>query len=308
MKKKVHLLITCAGGPGPQYQAEKLRKKYHIVLADANPSAVRNLNNLPLATLPFGNDSSYEKTMRALVRKWNITHLLPGADEELLPVARVCADTGVIAIMPSADFIAHCLNKKALMISLDQKNISHVAPFSSIGAMKYPAIAKPISSRGSRGVHVLQNREQLQGYLHLYGKTFDEILVQPFVAGDEYTVSVIVNNRNELIGIVPKKVLLKRGITKAAVTAHSPAIERVCKQIVKQYYPCGPCNVQLKLWKGAVYVFEINPRLSTTSVLTDKAFGNEVELFARFYDAPVVRPPRMKSGVYLFRYDEHVFR
>jgi carbamoylphosphate synthase large subunit len=60
--------------------------------------------------------------------------------------------------------------------------------------------------------------------------------------------------------------------------------------------------------EGKGYIFEINPRLSTTSVLSNKAFGNEVELYIKYYNADEINnPPELKSGVYLYRYDDNVF-
>jgi carbamoyl-phosphate synthase large subunit len=126
--------------------------------------------------------------------------------------------------------------------------------------------------------------------------------------GVEYTVSVIVNDTNTILGIVPKRVIEKRGITRAAVAERNLAIERACRKVVSALEPRGLFNVQLKLVEGKVYIFEINPRLSTTVVLTDKAFGNEVELYLDHQGKTHVKGlPRMKKGVSLYRYEENVF-
>ncbi|MFA6446631.1 MAG: ATP-grasp domain-containing protein [Patescibacteria group bacterium] len=308
MKKINRILFTCAGGSGPLYLAKKMRKKYKVFLVDASPNSPAPQLGLPFRVVPFGSDPKYINKLSALIRQWRIQCIVPGADEELLPVRQLCEKIpGLMAVMPSASFTRLCLNKKNLMVALEKLGISSIETYRSPGQVRYPAIIKPIFGRGSRGVHTVKDKKQLSGYLALYNKKFNDLLVQPYIPGDEYTVSLIVNNRNQLQGIAPKKIIQKTGITKAAVSQGQPAITKACKKIVEKLKPMGPCNIQLKIWKGKAYIFEINPRLSTTSVLTDKCMGNEVELYIQSYDA---QPKKMGfiQGIKLFRYDENVFQ
>ena len=71
-------------------------------------------------------------------------------------------------------------------------------------------MVKPIYGRGSREMHITKNARELDGYFKLYNKKFNDVVAQPYIGGDEYTVSVIANNLNKIIGIVPKKIILKR--------------------------------------------------------------------------------------------------
>jgi len=165
-----------------------------------------------------------------------------------------------------------------------------------------------VRGRGSRQVHRVENALQLEGYFALYDTDFTRTVVQPAIDGVEYTVSVIVNNRNALIGIVPKRILEKRGITRSAVTEKNDIIAAACKRIVEHFKPCGPFNVQLKLCDGVCSIFEINPRLSTTAVLTEEAFGNEIDLYVRYYDQVVLSGlPTLLEGVRMYRHYTHLF-
>lgn len=308
-RKKLNVLITCAGGSASLYYAKHLKKQYGIFLADASDKTIARFQGFPFERIPFGNDKRFTSTLHRLVERWKIDVILPGADEELVPVSRYCAQhPEVTAIIPHESFIKLCLNKTRLMQVLDREGISHLLPFKKVSDVRYPAIVKPVYGRGSKGVHRIERASALRGYLALYGKRFSDVLVQPHIEGVEWTVSVIVNNRNQLIGIVPKRIIEKRGITRVAVAEKNQVIERLCKQIVERFKPAGPFNVQLKLLKGTPYVFEINPRLSTSSVLTDVAFGNELDLFVKTRGQDkIARAPKMKSGVYLYRYEENVF-
>lgn len=305
---KKNILITCAGGSGALYLAKTMKRKHNIFLVDGSDQTVAPLLGFPFKKIPFGNHPKYLQTIKKLVKKWQINCIVPGADEELLPISKLCKQNSqVVAILPSADFITLCLNKKKLMQALDKSDISHLPPFKK-NQVIYPAIAKPIHGRGSRQVHQVNSKKELDGYLKLFSKKFSRVLVHPYISGKEYTVSVIVNNLNKLISIIPKEVILKKGITKAAVVRKNNLINTICKKIVDRYKPSGPFNVQLKLFKNKVYIFEINPRLSTTSVLTDKAFGNEVELYLRYYNQVKISSlPQMKQGTFLYRYDKNIF-
>ncbi len=306
-----NVLITCAGGSAPLYLAKKLSKKYSVFLVDGNTLSLAPTSGFPFKKIPFGSDPTYSREIKKIITEWKIDCIVPGADEELLPVARLCEENfSLIAVLPDVVFIELCLNKKKLMNVLSQDAISELPAYTNIQSVTYPAIVKPIYGRGSRGVHTVHSSRELKGYLDLYNKKFNDVVVQPYIAGDEYTVSVMVNNRNELLGIVPKKILLKKGITRAAIVMRNAHIEKVCRLIVEKLNPRGPFNVQLKLWKKRVYIFEINPRLSTTSVLTDKAFGNEVDLYIRFYNKTPKKYPvaLMKENITLLRYDDNYFQ
>jgi len=308
-RKKI-ILITCAGGSGPIYLSRTLRRRFIVILADGSRDNAGPFIGLPFYLTPFGNDPSYGNVLKQIVKKHYVDYVVPGADEELVPLNDLMKEIkSFVLIAPDKDFITLCLNKKQLMIELDKIHLSHLPPFARKQDVTYPAIAKPIYGRGSRQVHQVKNIHELNGYLDLYGKKFSDVLVQKYIPGVEYTVSVIVNNVNAIIGIVPKRIISKKGITRSAVAERNVLIEKVCRDIVASLKPGGPFNVQLMLYRGKVYIFEINPRLSTTSVLTDKAFGNEIELFIKYYGKTVIiGAPAMKASVRLYRYEENIFK
>ena len=309
-KKKLNLLITCAGGSSSIYSAKKLKNKHNIHLADASKDSVAPHLGFPFQIIPFGKHLNYTKRIDTLVKKWNINCIVPGADEELVPISKYCQkNKDILSVIPSLKFINNCLNKKKCMAMLHRSNISSLLPIENQKKIKFPIFVKPIYGRGSREAHKIETGAQLGGYLKLYNKQFNEILAQPYIGGEEYTVSVITNNLNKLIGIVSKKIIIKKGITKVAVTEINSLIEKICIEIVREFQPCGPFNVQLKIFNNKVYIFEINPRLSTTSVLTDVALGNEIDLFIKYYNCnDIGRPPKMKKDIFLYRYDENYFK
>ena len=305
---KENILFTCAGGAGTLYLAQSLQNDFHVFLADGNEHIAARYMGFPFRKIPFGSNPSYANSMRDLIAEWHIDYVIPQADEEILPCVALSEEGIVRCVAPNRSLVELCLHKKNLMCVLHEKKISSLLPFEKESDVQYPAIAKPVYGRGSRQVHRLDHPTQLSGYLQLYEKGFSDVLVQPYIDGDEYTVSVVVNNINQIIGIVPKRIIEKRGITRVAVSECSDSIIRVCRHIVDSLHPCGPFNVQLTIRDGVCFIFEINPRLSTTAVLTDRAFGNEVALYIQYFDCVDLSSlPVCKGGVNLFRYEAHHF-
>lgn len=292
-----NILITSAGGAGIADLAESLIPEHVVYLVDAKAETV-NLPPLPFRQVPIASDSSYESTLSALIKEWNIDYVVPGHDAELIPVRKLCDTIGVRCISPTLAFTKTCLYKKILMEVLDEKGISHLPSFTSIDDVSYPAFAKPIQGSGSKQAHRIDTLEQMQGYLSLYNVDFNDILVQPLAMGQEYTVSVIVNNLNKVIGIVPKCVHEKRGLTMHATSEENQVIEQSCMEIVENMRPCGPFNVQLIIQDKNCCIFEINPRLSSTALLTEKAFGSEISLYIRYFDVERIdSTPNLKTGL-----------
>lgn len=275
---------------------------------DGNDQELVQHAHFPFQKIPFGSDPSFLSALKEVIKQWNIDCIVPGADEELIPCAKLREEGVVECVTPNRAFIETCLNKKQLMHTLHRYNISHLLPFDEKQDVRYPAIAKPVFGRGSRQVHRIDSEQQLNGYFALYNKTMEDTLLQPCIEGKEFTISVIVNNLNKLIGIVPKRVIEKRGITRIAVTERNHHIEQICSHIVDDLHPCGPFNVQLMVLGENCFIFEINPRLSTTAVLTEKAFGNEIDLYIRNINRKrPLPPPILQEGLYLFRSEAHHF-
>ena len=295
------LLLTAAlGSPYPKLSNDLIGLGYRVVLADsaAEPGG-------PMRK-PRPIDNGYFYDMRTIIDAERPDFYIPMLDEEIL----WAHDQNVKILSPTRDFCAACLNKEDLMQYLRDLNISVVKTWVGEGnkyPVEYPCVVKPVTGRGSRGFRVVKNHAEYLAWVQLEGKHNGGMMRQEYLDGDEYTVSVVVNNRNQLMAIVPKLVLEKRGITIRAVTEKNGAIHGVCEEIVDKMHPCGTFNVQLKMVDGVPKIFEINPRLSTTSILTTEAGVNEIDLMIKYWDVDGTPYFQFKEGVRMYRRWESVF-
>ena len=171
-----------------------------------------------------------------------------------------------------------------------------------------PVFVKPNIGRGSRGIRKIMNDKQLDAYYCLENYAPSEVIIQPYIDGIEYTVGVVVNSKNQIISISPKKVIQKKGITISAVTENNEIISDLARKITKKLKPKGPFNIQLFLnEKLTPVIFEINPRFSTTLVLSYEAGVDEISLLIDNYTNDKVKELKAKENIFLYRQWNNTF-
>lgn len=310
-----NILISGLGGSLFPYLHSVLKTKYNLFYVDSNPTLSKIYPDLHFYHAPRVEDSDYFPFIESLVRKHHIYAYIPLIDEEILPALSYCNDklSDLIISVPHANFCSLCLDKHRLMQSLHDTGISSLLSILAHEVQpshSFPIFVKPRVGRGSRGISKISSYEQLDGYLKLNNALSpDQIMVQENVEGQEYTVGVLINKENQLLSICSKKVIEKKGITISAVTETNPLINSVVQEIVDQYAPCGPMNVQLFVTPDQeIKVFEINPRFSTTTVLSLRAGVDKISLYLenlhnQLPDGPVFP----KEDIFLHRRWESIF-
>ena len=313
--KKRTILLTAAGGSGTIYIIKSLIKKYRIIAVDMNKYS----SGLYLADrgylLPPCISRDYLEKLDQIIKKEKVDVLIPLIDEELLPISRYYKDREIPKILlPREIFIKLCLNKWELMNALSKANIPCpktylLKSFKQIPQNLLPCIIKPIKSRGSRGFQYLKNKEDFKKYFEDNSFKKNDLIIQELIEGTEFTISVVVSNKGEILSVVPKEVILKKGITKIAVTRRNQKIDEVCRKIQQNFQADGPFNVQLIMDKktNLPKVFEINPRFSTTVALTMAAGVNEVDLLIENLLNKKTSKPRFKENLVMTRYEDQIY-
>jgi carbamoyl-phosphate synthase large subunit len=282
------VLLTGGGGAHTHSVLRSLTNLgYEVLSADASLYAVGTAFAKRGFVIPFAVEPAFEQAMRKIVEQERPDFVIPLVDEEIAIVHRLVAKhfaPSVRVVAPRLEFCEATLDKWKMYEQLSAAGLA-VAPTwlaSDAQGCTYPAIIKPRTGRGSRGLAYLSNRRDLERYLHEAREPHDQYVVQKRIDGAEYTTSAVVALDGKVLAVVPKEVLSKRGITQLGATRINTAIDRLCRSIQQQLRADGPFNVQLMLREdGQPFVFEINPRYSTTSVLTLAAGINEFDEIMR---------------------------
>ena len=304
MKK---VLISGLGGSLFPYLHDKLKVNYELFYVDLDNELSKIYKDYNFFQAPAVSDGSYEFFIQNLIRENNIDIYIPLIDEEIKKshqVKKVFPE--LLLIVPTLEFSELCLNKEKLMHKLSELNISEIETKLGNELNKnenFPVFVKPIYGRGSRGIRVINSLKEFDAYLLLDGYKSNEVIVQDNIQGTEYTVGVLTNNMNQILSISSKKIISKKGITIHAVTENNELIESVVRKINEKLKPCGPYNVQLFIDNNnRIKIFEINPRFSTTSIMSYEGGINEIDLFDKMYGKLTVQPIlRPKKGINLKR-------
>lgn len=275
------LLLTGAGGAASPGLAAHLRALgCRVLMADMDPHAAGLLAADKGFVIPAGVAPEFVPAIRRICAAEAVDVFIPLVDEELLAAQDL--ETAALRILtPRREFIETCLDKLALMRRLADAHIAVPATrrASEVTApLERPSILKPRTGRGSRGVVRIRTSGELASALRVSSYPSDGLILQDYVDGPEFTVSVVVWRDGEVQAVVPKQIIVKRGITHLAVTRRHPRIDELCHRIQAALRADGPFNVQLRLHpeSGEPLPFEINPRFSTTVSLTAAAGIEEI--------------------------------
>ena len=282
----MRVLLTGGGGAGNEALWRLLGGRYELHFADADaeafdPSIARDRCHV----VPAAADAEFIDGMRSLCRNLNVDLLVPGVDEELLPLARAAAKIAPTRLLlPNADYIAVMLDKFESMRQLSGAGIS--VPRTErldlmSGNLPYPCIVKPRRGRGSRDVRIVNNAEEAVALQRFLGPLQEQFVLQDRMRGTEFTVLMAANEERELAAVVPVEVGLKRGITIRAHTVANPIVIGACTAIHNALPAAGCYNIQLMLSDdGVARPFEINPRISTTCCLAVAAGIDPIAVFS----------------------------
>jgi len=307
------LFMTGGGGAGTIAATKILRASgnYRVILGDMDKWAAGLRFADKSYILPAGNDERFIDCVRDILRKEHVEVFVPLVDEEILKSYQLRDDfPDLIILLPEYEFSKIVLDKWHLIKRLERSSLpcpkTHLV-CESYEDLEYPLIVKPRIGRGSRNVMELKSSDQIEAYKVLCGLPSDRILVQEKIRGKEFTVSVVVNKVGDVLAVVPKEVINKRGITITAITRENSEICSLCVDIQRKLKPNGPFNVQLvQRDDGVPVVFEINPRYSTTIALTMAAGVNEIEILTENIKSPNGLFP-FKADLVMTRFNEQLF-
>lgn len=284
------LLFTGGGGAGSQALFELLNRRYKVHFADGDPEAkpcfipTRCWHSLPLA-----GHAGFIDALRRLCAELAVDLLVPGVDEELTSISEAADTFDCDILLPSPDYVRTCLDKLTTHQFLREAKLPTpiTQALRATRNLSGPCILKPRRGRGSRNVSVVQSEHELESRVASSGLRRSDFIIQEFLQGTEYTVTVVADRNARLRAIVPVRVGLKRGITLRAETEQNEQVISACAAIHRAWPSRGCINVQLmRTDAGAVMPFEINPRISTTACLVLAAGIDFVGLFSPDATAP----------------------
>jgi len=312
-ERPISVLVTAVGGYGFQIlNALRLAPdRSRIVGADMSPICAQFALCDEGVTVPAANAADYIDALQRIVRHYDIRAIFPGSEQELKVLSKKGApfrDAGILLPICPPDVLDICMDKEKTVAWLEKHGFSAPAfrmlhGESDIGEIDfYPVVVKPVvGGSGSRNTFIAQSAEELRHLSRYLAAAGDSFVVQEYVGTPdaEFTVGVLhdldgnyidaIAIRRHLSGAlhvrasVPNqtgRAELGRNLVISSGVSHGdigrfPDVTESCRKIASALGAKGPINIQCRLFKGAVYPFEINPRFSGTTGLRALVGYNE---------------------------------
>lgn len=322
--KKIPVLITGMGGPLGISFLKALRMSditCEIIGTDADPISAGFHFVDKAVIVPDARCEPYvyiEKIIE-LCRKYNIKMIFTGSDAELMLLAKhkelIESQTSAFILVNENHVIETACDKWQTVQYFKQYGVpvpDSILPgdWATVSAFiqrhGFPLVVKPRSSSGSKGLFIVESEKQLEAALNLAKNAVIQECLQP--PDQEYTVGVFMRDAGNYLGSIILHRCLGGGLTYKARVSKNPEIERVAKEAVTVLRAIGPINVQLRLTNRGPVIFEINPRMSSSTVMRAHFGFNEPEMAIKlFVLGQNIASPKIKNGVAL-RYWEEIYQ
>jgi len=221
---------------------------------------------------------------------------------------RIRSETGCEVIVSSPEVIRIAEDKYETYRFLKSNGFSSPCSWlpDEVDQIVYPAIIKPRIGTGSKGVSIVQTRDELlKKILELKNPLIQENIG---TLDDEYTCGVIYLD-NEVKSFICLRRYLKFGNTNSAYhSKNAPVcIRPYIESISHALKPYGPCNFQLRIdSQGNPKLLEINARFSGTTSMRPYFGINESEIMLKHILGMETFSSELKYGKVL-RYQEDLF-
>lgn len=212
---------------------------------------------------------AYLSFIKKICIEKKITHFLPMTEAEIIIMSnnRDFFQENKIKLMINNDLIIRIASSKYKTASfLRSHNI--LAPETYYkedykGKLNYPLIIKPDSSCGSKNIHIVYQEDEIVSAISKsdhYHYVFQEYIGS---ADEEYTVGIF-SDGNSVKSIAFKRRLGFGGMSVYVETVDDPRIDEIAVQVANSFGLKGSINIQMRKTQKDYYIFEINPRISST--------------------------------------------
>ena len=308
------------GGVGEQImKALRLSdNRYYIVGGDMQKNS-RGFKLADVAyILPGARNPEYIPTLLKICKKHDIKVLFYGSEPELKVFSEnrdIFEQNDIIVPLNPREVIELCMDKNKTMEWLKERGFAFPKSFmvknkNDLDKVDFlPAVLKPsIGGGGSVNTFIAQTEDELEMFGTFLLKMYDEFIIQEYVGDyeNEYTVGVMCDYKTgEYVNSIAVKKSIMSGLSnKMRIPNYSenkalgdylvisngvsqgeigkfPIVTEQCKEIAVALGVRGPINIQCRLVKDKVHVFEINPRISGTTSLRALVGYNEPEMLIR---------------------------
>jgi len=137
-------------------------------------------------------------------------------------------------------------------------DMNKVKEYIATGTLQFPLIVKPRFGSASIGLHKVNNMKELEFFLSCK----EELIVQPFIKGEEYGVDCYIDlvSEDSTNIFMKRKISMRAGETDKSIAVKEPELKSLIQKLIHVLKPLGPIDVDCFKTKDGYIISEINPR------------------------------------------------
>lgn len=306
IERPLRAMVTCCGGRGGVNTVQSLRlfpdRQVFVLGVDANPETTDTSVVDAFEQAPLPSDPRFITRIRELVLQYRIDIVYPLAAEELIAVLKQRDRIPCIVPADIVESIRIADDKGLLYPYLRERGVE-VPPSvlclkvreleEALYQLGYPEkkiVIKPRKASGCRGFHILDASidptkvftserpgypsvrwEDMKGFLV---DPLPELVVMEFLEGIDYTCYALVQQGEPLCSIPLRRSGLVPGMSLGGIVERNQTVIEYVARVCHAFRFHGFVNIQLMLMDGRPLVYEINPRISATTIACTAAGVN----------------------------------
>lgn len=320
----MNLLITSIG---KRVQLIKhLKEKFNVIGVDAGELNPAKYFVDKFYRIPKANEMKYIDSLLEICQKEEIKVLIPlyeGEFEILNSSRKRFQEIGTVLMLSNDEILNICKDKQETYkfflnseINVPkvyfEEEIRNIILYGDID--KLPLIIKPRDGMGSDNVFKVNSINELE----FFRNYIKDGIVQEYIAGDEYTVDVLVDLQGNPIYIVPRKRLeVRAGEVVKSCTVKDNNIINETEKVIKKLNELrnaeglalmGPLTIQFfKDYKGNILLLEINPRFGGGVPLSFEAGADYGKKICEMVEEKELKYIKDFKEMTMLRYEDAVF-
>lgn len=271
--KKLNILITAVGGDIGGNIVNILLEQKKVELSIVGTDIKENIFSIDKINKFYKvlrtDNSEFANQIIKIVEDNNIDIVIPVSENEIIwfnENRELFGHLKTEIIINNSNIINTFLNK--LNTSKELTNIDVLTPktflFSEYNnQLEFPLILKSNYSIKSKDIFVIDNKNQLD-YLKISINNHKNYIIQEYIGSidEEYTTTVYQSNNK--LEVISFKRRLTGGMTSFATISNEKVLTDYAINIAKSFNLNGSINIQSRKVDNKFYIFEINPRFSST--------------------------------------------
>jgi carbamoyl-phosphate synthase large subunit len=309
MNQTPTILLSAAGGMPSKGVIDTLSDAgATIVTVDINPYSYGLMYVNDSYVVPRGDDSKFVDEMLAIVRKEDVDGLLISPESEALAVSlerERFESEGCLPLIPPHNIVQRCADKLEAHSYVADLNIPSPELYCTRDDADFPCVVKPRYGRGSAGVHIAYNQEELA----VYASNIEDPIFQEYVSGTEYTVDVLTGRDGTVLSVVPReRIGIESGKSVTGKTVVNEKLRKFSHQIASDWKLFGPSCIQFIRDGEELHFLEVNTRFGGGAVLSMQADSQLVpNLFKMIQQVPTDPSDTYDAGLVMLRNYDQLF-